>query len=170
MLKLVNVSKKYSGATNFAVHGLDLEVRHGEIFGFLGPNGAGKTTTIKMIVGLLQQDQGTITVNGFDTRRNPIEAKRSIGFVPDNPNLYEKLTGIEYLNFVADAYGVSVQERRSASPTIWRCSALRSSGDLIQSFSQVRRNWPNRGTSPRPGALYSGRTHGGTRSQVCPPF
>jgi ABC-2 type transport system ATP-binding protein len=136
MLKLVNVSKKYSGATNFAVHGLDLEVRHGEIFGFLGPNGAGKTTTIKMIVGLLQQDQGTITVNGFDTRRNPIEAKRSIGFVPDNPNLYEKLTGIEYLDFVADAYGVSVQERQKRIAHYLAMFGLEGAvGDLIQSFS-----------------------------------
>jgi ABC-2 type transport system ATP-binding protein len=136
MLKLVNVSKKYSGAERYAVQDLNLEVRPGEIFGFLGPNGAGKTTTIKMIVGLLQPDKGTITVNGFDTQRSSLEAKRSIGFVPDNPNLYEKITGLEYLNFIADAYGVGLAERQKRIAHYLEMFGLRGAvGDLIQSFS-----------------------------------
>lgn len=136
MLKLVNVSKRYSGADRPAVQGLNLEVRPGEIFGFLGPNGAGKTTTIKMIVGLLKQDQGTITVNGFDTLRNPLEAKRSIGFVPDNPAIYEKLTGLEYLNFIADAYGVSLDQRKQRISYYLEMFGLAGAvGDLVQSYS-----------------------------------
>lgn len=136
MLKIANVSKKYSGAERYAVQELDLEVRPGEIFGFLGPNGAGKTTTIKMIVGLLQQDRGTITVNGFDTQKRSLEAKQSIGFVPDNPDLYEKLTGLEYLNFIAHAFGVSSSDRqRRISYYLDMFGLTHAVGDLIQSYS-----------------------------------
>ncbi|NLM39956.1 MAG: ABC transporter ATP-binding protein [Firmicutes bacterium] len=140
MLKLTNVAKKYRGAANYAVKDLDLEVKRGEIFGFLGPNGAGKTTTIKMIVGLLEPDSGSITVNGFNVTERPIDAKRSIGFVPDNPELYEKLTGIEYLNFVADAYGVSQDDRRKRIPHFLEMFGLTGAvGDLIQSYSHGMR-------------------------------
>lgn len=140
MLKLTNVAKKYRGASTYAVQDLDLEVKRGEIFGFLGPNGAGKTTTIKMIVGLLEPDAGSITVNGFDVSERPIQAKQSIGFVPDNPELYEKLTGIEYLNFVADAYGVSQDERRKRIPHYLEMFGLTGAvGDLIQSYSHGMR-------------------------------
>jgi len=76
-------------------------------FGFLGPNGAGKTTTIKMIVGLLMPDNGRIIVDGHDIVKDPVSAKKRIGFVPDDPDLYNRLTGLEYLNLVADIYGVS---------------------------------------------------------------
>jgi ABC-2 type transport system ATP-binding protein len=93
------------------VDSLSLEVRPGEIFGFLGPNGAGKTTTIKMIVGLLMPDNGRIIVDGHDIVKDPVSAKMRMGFVPDDPNLYNRLTGLEYLNLVADIYGVSAAER-----------------------------------------------------------
>jgi ABC-2 type transport system ATP-binding protein len=106
MIRLQGVSKRYKGAANFAVENLDLHVRPGEIFGFLGPNGAGKTTTIKMIVGLLAADKGRVLVNGHDIASDPIAAKRSMGFVPDKPDLYPRLTGLEYLNLIGDVYGV----------------------------------------------------------------
>lgn len=89
-----------------------MEVKPGEIFGFLGPNGAGKSTTIKMISGILTPNRGTITVCGVDMVRDPVEAKRNIGYVSDNHSVYERLTGLEYLNFVSDIYGISAEERK----------------------------------------------------------
>ncbi len=112
MIELVNVSKSYGGGTKKAVDNLSLTIRPGEIFGFLGPNGAGKTTTIKMIVGLLRPDSGTVRVGGYDVVRQPLEAKRQLAYVPDTPEVYDKLTGLEYLNFIADVYGVPSGERQ----------------------------------------------------------
>jgi ABC-2 type transport system ATP-binding protein len=112
MIELIGVSKSYGGGTKKAVDNLSLTVKPGEIFGFLGPNGAGKTTTIKMIVGLLKPDSGTIRINGCDISTQPIEAKRQIAFVPDTPEVYDRLTGLEYLNFIGDVYGVPGAERR----------------------------------------------------------
>jgi len=113
MIEINAVSKSYGGGTKKAVDNLSLTVKPGEIFGFLGPNGAGKTTTIKMIVGLLRPDSGTIRINGCDITNQPIEAKRQIAFVPDTPEVYEKLTELEYLNFIGDIYGVPAIERHS---------------------------------------------------------
>ncbi len=136
MLQLHGVSKKYKGADRFAVRDLDLEVRPGEIFGFLGPNGAGKTTTIKMIVGLLQADQGWITVNGSDLASDPVGAKHSCGFVPDNPNLYQRLTGLEYLNLIGDVFGVDAPTRTKRLGYYLEMFKLTAAaGDLIQSYS-----------------------------------
>ena len=106
MLSVRNVYKKYPGAENYAIDNLNLEIKGGEIFGFLGPNGAGKTTTLKMIVGLLNPDQGEIFVDGHNVANEPILAKRAIGFVPDNPDLYQRLTALEYLNLIGDVYEV----------------------------------------------------------------
>lgn len=137
MLKLQGVSKRYKGAASFAVQDLDLEVRPGEIFGFLGPNGAGKTTTIKMIVGLLKADQGRIFVNGRDLAQDPIGAKRSIGFVPDNPDLYPRLTGLEYLNLIGDVFGVDGATRtKRLNHYLEMFELTQAVGDLIQSFSR----------------------------------
>jgi ABC-2 type transport system ATP-binding protein len=108
MLSIKNVYKKYQGADRFAVEDLSLEVKRGEIFGFLGPNGAGKTTTLKMIVGLLLPDRGEILVDGTDVVKDPLGAKKKIGFVPDNPDLYQRLTGIEYLNLIGDVFEVAL--------------------------------------------------------------
>ena len=136
MLKLTQVSKTYRGKAKPAVTGLDLEVRPGEIFGFLGPNGAGKTTTIKMIVGLLLPDEGTIEVAGHDVVRDPIGAKRMVGYVPDEPNLYERLTGIEYLNLVADAHGLSKEERKAQMEIYLHIFGLEGAvRDLVASYS-----------------------------------
>ena len=111
MIELHNVSKSYNRGQIKAVDGLTLTVHPGEIFGFLGPNGAGKTTTIKMIVGLLQPDEGRITVVGYDISTHPLEAKQRTSYVPDYPLIYERLTGLEYLNFIGDVYGVAQKER-----------------------------------------------------------
>ena len=112
MIQFANASKHYG--EKVAVNGLDLSVRPGEIFAFLGPNGAGKTTSIKMMIGLLHPTAGTIELNGFDVKSNPRDAKRSIGFVPDQPELYDKLTGREFLRFVADMHGLSPTDATTA--------------------------------------------------------
>lgn len=108
MIKLSNVSKRYGAFT--AVHDLSLEVPPGSIFAFLGLNGAGKTTTIRMMTGILQPSSGSIQIGGYDLRSNPIEAKRLIGYVPDRPHLYPKLTGREFLYFMCDLYKVDPAE------------------------------------------------------------
>ncbi len=112
MIRLQSVSKSYNKGKVSAVDDLSLQVRPGEIFGFLGPNGAGKTTTIKLMVGLLRPDRGSIEVAGYDLQRQPMEVKRRLSYVPDNPEVYERLTGIEYLNFMADVHRVSAADRR----------------------------------------------------------
>jgi ABC-2 type transport system ATP-binding protein len=111
MIEIMGVSKSYNRGRIRAVDGLTLTVRPGEIFGFLGPNGAGKTTTIKMIVGLLRPDSGRILVEGFDVARDAVSAKQLMTYVPDYPLIYERLTGLEYLNFIGDVYGVSKEAR-----------------------------------------------------------
>jgi ABC-2 type transport system ATP-binding protein len=105
MIKIKNVSKEY--VTNSkVVNNLNLEIRPGEIFGFLGPNGAGKTTTLKMMTGVTSITEGSIEINGFDITKEPLEAKKQFGFVPDNPDMFLRLKGIEYLRFMATIYGI----------------------------------------------------------------
>ena len=111
-LVLKNFSKKYANSGVFAVENANLEVRGGEIFGFLGPNGAGKSTIIKTVVGIQPITSGDIYVCGYDIKTQGVEAKRQIGFVPDHYALYEKLTGREYINYIADLYGVSLEDRQ----------------------------------------------------------
>lgn len=110
MIEIKNVSKKYK-KENKVIDNLNLKINDGEIFGFLGPNGAGKTTTIKMITGILEIDEGDILIDDKSIIKNPIEAKKCIGLVPDNPDVFLKLKGIEYLNFIADVYSVSAEVR-----------------------------------------------------------
>ena len=111
MLSLKNVTKVYENNNKKAVNNLNLEVNKGEIFGFLGPNGAGKTTTIRMITGILDISEGEILVNGFNIDKEPIKAKSSFTLVPDHPEIFDSISGIEYLNFIADMYEVSSQDR-----------------------------------------------------------
>lgn len=113
MIKIKNVSKSYKKG-NKVIDGLNLEIKDGEIFGFLGQNGVGKTTTIKMITGILEIDEGDILIDGISIQKNPVEAKKKFGYVPDNPDMFIKLKGIEYLNFIADIYEVpeDVREER----------------------------------------------------------
>ena len=139
MLKISGVSKSYGGQVK-AVDSLDLHVKPGEIFGFLGPNGAGKTTTIKMVVGILSPDQGSIEVAGINAGSKPIEAKRKIGYVPDEAQLWDKLTGLEYLNFVCDVYGVPGEKRESEAVRLLETfEMLHAVNDPIGSYSRGMR-------------------------------
>jgi ABC-2 type transport system ATP-binding protein len=134
MIELKEVSKKYGDFQ--AVDNLNLTVARGEIFGFLGPNGAGKTTTIKMIAGVLEPSAGTITIGGIDMLKQPEAAKRKIGFIPDRPYLYEKLTAMEFLKFTADLYGVPAEiYRENARKNLAMFSLTDWSDELIESYS-----------------------------------
>ena len=110
MININNITKSYNGNYK-AVDNLNLEIKDGEIYGLLGPNGAGKTTTIKMITGIIAPTNGTIEINNIDINKEPIKAKEQFGYVPDSPDMFLRLTGIEYLNFMADVYGVSKEDR-----------------------------------------------------------
>lgn len=112
MLRLDQVSKTYGNKNEKAVDNVSLHVLPGEIFGFVGPNGAGKTTTIKMIVSLLAPNHGRIIINGIDNQENILEAKKQFSYVPDTPELFEKIKGIEYLKFIADVYEVPLGDRQ----------------------------------------------------------
>ena len=136
MLRVENISKTYSKGKVKAVDDIRFQVDKGEIFGFLGPNGAGKTTTIKIIVGLLKPDEGKIFINGTDNNANPLEAKRKFSYVPDNPQIYEKITGIEYINFLANVYGVEEKTRKERMQKYLNIFNLEdSAGDIIGSYS-----------------------------------
>jgi ABC-2 type transport system ATP-binding protein len=136
MIEINGVSKSYGGGTKKAVDNLSLTVKPGEIFGFLGPNGAGKTTTLKMIVGLLRPDSGSVRINGYDITTQPLEAKRQMAFVPDTPEVYEKLTGLEYLNFIGDIYNVPVSQRRERIERFAETFELTGAlGERISSYS-----------------------------------
>ena len=112
MLQIKNLTKSYGNVK--AVDDLSLEIRPGEICGFIGHNGAGKTTTIKCICGILPFEKGDIKVNGISVREDPLKCKKILSYIPDNPDIYEFMTGIQYLNFIADIYGVdsSVRQER----------------------------------------------------------
>ncbi|CDB32252.1 aBC-type multidrug transport system ATPase component [Clostridium sp. CAG:575] len=112
MIELKNISREYKKGKK-VIDNLNMIVNDGEIFGFLGPNGAGKTTTIKMMAGILDIDNGDIIIDGKSIKTNPIEAKMSMGLVPDSPDAFLKLKGIEYLNFMADVYEVSSDDRKN---------------------------------------------------------
>ncbi len=111
MIEFKNVSKTYNGNVK-ALDNLNFTVGKGELVGFIGPNGSGKTTTIKLLSGVLVPDKGTITVNGFDVSKEPLKAKASIGYIPDNPDIFLRLKGIEFLNFIGDVYKVPVDDRK----------------------------------------------------------
>ena len=111
MIEFRNVSKSYKKGT-YAVDHLDLTVNDGEIFGFLGPNGAGKSTSIRMLTGILDPDEGEIYLDGYEISREPLEAKGQFGYVPDDPDQFLNLRGIEYLNFLAEIYGVENRKEK----------------------------------------------------------
>lgn len=139
MINIENISKSYNG-NHFAVTNLNLEINDGEIFGLLGPNGAGKTTTIKMITGVISQTAGDITINGYNTRLEPVKAKEQFGYVPDSPDMFLRLTGLEYLNFMADVYQVSKKERTERIKELSERFEMEGSlGDKIQSYSHGMR-------------------------------
>ena len=111
MLNIEHLTKAYGEKK--AVDNLSLHIAPGEIYGFIGHNGAGKTTTLKSVVGILQFDAGEITIDGISIKENPLECKRRFAYIPDNPDLYDYMTGIKYLNFIADIFGVGANERQS---------------------------------------------------------
>ena len=131
MLKIEHLTKQYGDKK--AVDDLSLTIRPGEIYGFIGHNGAGKTTTLKACCGILQYDSGEITVDGVSMKKDPITCKSKIAYIPDNPDLYEFMTGIRYLNFVADIFGVSGSERQNKIRSL--ADAFEISAALAQPIS-----------------------------------
>ena len=110
MLKITHLTKTFGEKK--AVDDLSLEIAPGEIYGFIGHNGAGKTTTLKSVVGIQQFDAGEITIGGISLKKDPLACKRQLAYIPDNPDLYDFMTGIKYLNFIADIFGVSASDRQ----------------------------------------------------------
>lgn len=141
MIQLKNLSKSYTKSKNKvdAVKNLSLNIEKGELFGFLGPNGAGKTTTIKMIIGLLNPDQGEITINGTDALKNRLAAKKMIGFVPEEPLLYDKMRGGDFLSFIADVYEVESAKRSYITELAELFEIKDKLGDSISSYSHGMR-------------------------------
>ena len=131
MLNIQHLTKIYGGKK--AVDDLSLHIRPGEIYGFIGHNGAGKTTTLKSCCGILQFDSGDILVDGVSIRKDPLACKKRMAYIPDNPDLYEYMTGIQYLNFIADVFGVPAAER--AERIRRYCDAFELTGDLAQPVS-----------------------------------
>jgi ABC-2 type transport system ATP-binding protein len=138
MIELRGLTKKYGSFT--AVNGIDLTVPPGELFGFLGPNGAGKTTSLRMIAGILQPTAGTVRIGGIDMAADPVAAKAKMGFIPDRPFIYEKLTGAEFLRFVAGLYdqrGPEVEHRARELMALFDLEAWRD--ELVESYSHGMR-------------------------------
>jgi ABC-2 type transport system ATP-binding protein len=134
MIKLVHLTKRFGSLT--AVNDVSLEIPAGEIFGFLGPNGAGKTTTIKMMAGILEPTEGTVIIDGKNLSEDPVGAKQVTGFIPDRGFLYEKLSGIEFLHFMASLYGMDEQRTEARIRELLALFEMDHwSGDLIESYS-----------------------------------
>ena len=139
MIEIKNVSKSYIKGKK-SVDNLSLEIKDGEIFGFLGPNGAGKTTTIRMITGILDADEGEILIDGKNIKTQALEAKKNFGFVPDNPDMFLKLKGIEYLNFMADVYDIPANERKEKIESLTKKFEIYNElNNQIQSYSHGMR-------------------------------
>ena len=135
ILEITNFSKSYS-KENKAVDDISLNVEAGDIFGFIGHNGAGKSTTIRALVGVLDYEEGTIRIDGHDVKNEPMQCKKITAYIPDNPDLYENLTGMQFLNFVADAFEVSEEERkRKIEDYASRFEIMDALSDTISSYS-----------------------------------
>lgn len=135
MLEIRNFSKTYKGRKK-AVSQLNLTVEAGDIYGFIGHNGAGKSTTIKAIVGVLEFEEGEILIDGTDIRKNPVACKKKMAYIPDNPDLYEHLTGIQYLNFISDVFEVPAKKREESIRRYGDMLEITSAlGDMISSYS-----------------------------------
>lgn len=140
MIRFEHVVKQYGKSSVRAVDDLTLHVEKGSTLAFIGPNGAGKTTTIRLLTGILSPTSGTVTVGGVDMAKDPIAAKRMIGFVPDAHEMYDRLTGIEYLNFMADIYGVSKADRKAHIEKYLTLFDLEDAArDQIRSYSRGMR-------------------------------
>lgn len=134
MLKIDNLTKSYKGKK--AVDNINLEIKSGEIFGFIGHNGAGKTTTIKSIVGILDFEEGDIFIDGISIKKDAIECKKKISYIPDNPDIYENLTGISYLNFIADVFEIDEKTRKEKIEKYSNMFEINDNlNDVISSYS-----------------------------------
>ena len=134
-VKLAGLSKRYGDVT--AVDYLDLDVRKGEILGLLGPNGSGKSTTLKMILGLVKPDSGSVNVLGIDVEDDPVAVKRKVGYVPESPRVYEFLTGLEFLDFTGDVYGMQLEKKKKRIEEFLKALDLEGrEGDMISSYSE----------------------------------
>lgn len=135
MLKILNFSKTYKGGKK-AVDDLNLEIKGGDIFGFIGHNGAGKTTTIRAMAGVLDFEEGDILINGLSIKKEPVQCKKIMAYIPDNPDLYDHLTGIGYLNFIGDIYEIDRIDRENLIKKYADAFELTSNlGDRIASYS-----------------------------------
>lgn len=135
VLEIKGFSKSYSKEKK-ATDNVNITVEAGDIYGFIGHNGAGKSTTIKAVVGVLEFEEGEILIDGHSVKKEPMECKRITAYIPDNPDLYENLTGIQYLNFVADIYGIDAKEREARIKEYGdRLEITNALGDLIESYS-----------------------------------
>lgn len=138
MIEIINLTKRYGNIT--AVSEINLTIPNGQLFGFLGPNGAGKTTTIKTLVGLLKPTSGVVKIEGFDVQKQPLQAKRVVGFIPDKPFIYEKLTGKEFLQFIAGLYQVNPHDVDKRISQLLDMFELNDWGDeLVESYSHGMR-------------------------------
>jgi ABC-2 type transport system ATP-binding protein len=134
-VELKGVVKRYGEI--LAVDQIDLDIKSGEIFGLLGPNGSGKSTTLKMLLGLVQPDSGSVNVLGIDVKKDPVAVKQMLGYVPESPRLYEFLTGIEYLDFAGDVYGMGNEEKETRINEYLKAFQLEGrEGDLMSSYSE----------------------------------
>ena len=131
MLKIDHLTKTYGEKK--AVDDLSLHIQPGELYGFIGHNGAGKTTTLKSVVGILQFDSGEITIDGVSVKADPITCKKSIAYIPDNPDLYDFMTGMQYLNFVCDIFGVAADVRQERIQAL--AEGFELTADLVQPIS-----------------------------------
>jgi ABC-2 type transport system ATP-binding protein len=133
-VELKNVVKRYNEI--LAVNNVDLAIKKGEIFGLLGPNGSGKSTTLKMLIGLVQPDSGSVNVLGAEVQKDPVTVKQQVGYVPESPRLYEFLTGIEYLDFIGDIYGMNSEEKKNRITEYLKALQLEGrEGDMITGYS-----------------------------------
>lgn len=136
MIEIERVSKSYNKGAVRAVNNVSLTVQSGEVFGFLGPNGAGKSTTIKMLMGILKPDSGIIKMDGLSTQEHPLEVKKKIGYVPDEPMFYDKMTGISYLHFIADIFSIDAHVRKQRIEALSQEFLLTDPlADVIASYS-----------------------------------
>ena len=134
MLVIKNLKKNYGNTE--VLHGVNLEINDGEIFGFIGHNGAGKTTTIKCVCGILDFTDGEILIDGINIKQDPIGAKKILAYIPDNPDMYELLTGIQYLNFICDIYKIDSKTRKQEIEKYAKTfEILNNLGDMIQTYS-----------------------------------
>ena len=133
--ELTNVTKRYGEI--IAVDNVTLTIKQGEIFGLLGPNGSGKSTTLKMLLGLVHPDEGSVTVLGTPVEQDPVAVKRMVGYVPEAPRLYEFLTGIEYLDFIGDVFGMAAEDKKNRINEYLKAMQLEGrEGDMITSYSE----------------------------------